>query len=79
MLARGAREIVMGVSTKGNGYYLWISGTPGVIGQVRSMVYGPQRGGGVHTVLYFAVRTPRENNEQWGGVLVCRARAGHLF
>ena len=30
----------MGVSTKGEGHYLWISGTLGVIGQITSMMYG---------------------------------------
>ena len=32
----------MCVSTKGEGHYLWIGGTPGVIGHVKSMIYGPQ-------------------------------------
>ena len=42
----GAREMVMGGSTKGEGHYLWISGTPGVIGLVKSMIYAPQTGPG---------------------------------
>ena len=36
----GAREIVMGVGTKGEGHYMWISGTTGVMGQVKNMIYG---------------------------------------
>ena len=58
----------MVVGTKGEGHCMWIIGTPGVMGQVKNMIYGPQARVGVgamHTILSFAFGTSHENNHHW--------------
>ena len=45
-LAAGSREVVMGVSTKGIGHYVWTCGTPRLLSQVKDMIFGPQAGVG---------------------------------
>ena len=39
-LAEGNRSSVMGASTKGNGHYIWTSGTPLVLERAKDMLFG---------------------------------------
>ena len=41
----------MGVSTKGEGQYMWISGTPEVMGQIESMMHGSHTRVGVEACI----------------------------
>ena len=60
MLVGGARNLVMGVNTKGEGHYLWTSGTQGVLSQVKKMVFGPHAGvGGVARVHFGLTVAPQ--------------------
>ena len=52
-LAGGSKDIVMGGSTKGGAHYLWICGNPGVISQIRGMIYGAHAGVGSGTLHVF--------------------------
>ena len=55
MLAGGARDVVMGVSIKEEGHYLWTIGTPRVLSQVKNMVFGPQAGVGGVARIHFCL------------------------
>ena len=68
-LAGGAREIVVVVSTKGGGklHVGGLVGPPGVVGRIRSMMYGSHArvgGRGLHTILPFAIRATFEASDQ---------------
>ena len=70
MLAGGARDLVMGESTKGEGHHLWTNGILGLLSQLKNMVFGPQAGvgggggGSPHTFLFVAVSTTGETTMQ---------------
>ena len=55
----------MGASTKVGGHYLWICGNPGVISQIRGMIYGAHAGVGSEACIQFgSLRSePREASE----------------
>ena len=51
-LAEGNISLVMGVSMKGAGHYIWTSGTPLVLERAKDMVFG--QGAGVEEVVHIS-------------------------